>query len=313
MQSTVQRWLYGHHRTSVGIGTHHLLSPSCSVGRTLCNASSTNMSWPSILSARSDVSHPSPIRYGDVRLFSSRDGHRRPRIPRMKDLHSVEEVIVTAYEYLNLMSRRDVSAVWARIPQLMTKRPPPKQHRREEFSIEDMRLMMETIFDDTINGVVDCRFREITETTLGMAKIVQILRKRAGGRRGEDAYRIVLRELLLEKDNRSANRELFQFIAEKSLDIVHEFDARHISNLAYAYALIEYVPKFGDGNDLFDHIAMQSIEMRAEFAAQGISNMVWAFATVKKRHDALFKAMGDEVVAQDHLRDFTEKMVTHPG
>jgi hypothetical protein len=220
----------------------------------------------------------------------------------MKDLHSVEEVVVTAYDNRDLMSRRDVSAVWARIPQLMSNRP-QKQHAGEEFSIEDMRLMIETIFDDTTDGIVDCNNIDLNQTTLGMAKIVQILQKSAG-RRKEDAYRIVLRELLLDEDNRTVNGDLFHFFAEKIMDILHEFDAQGLSNLAYAYALIEYVPKFDDGIDLFDHIAMQSIKMRAEFAPQGISNMVWAFATVDKRHDALFKTMGDQVVAQDHLRDF---------
>ncbi|KAL7449821.1 hypothetical protein ACHAWC_001838 [Mediolabrus comicus] len=209
------------------------------------------------------------------------------------------------------MSRRNVSAVWARIPQLMTKRPLQKQHAGEEFSIDDMRLMIGRIFDNTVDGIVDCNSIDLNQITLGMAKIVQILRKRAGRRMGEDAYRIILRELLLEKDNRTANSELFQFIAENSMDILNEFDAQGLSNLAYAYALIEYVPKFDDGSDLFDHIAMQSIKMRAEFNAQDVSNMVWAFATVKKRHDALFKAMGDQVVAQDHLRDFRPQALSN--
>ena len=80
----------------------------------------------------------------------------------MKDLHSVEEVVATAYDYLDFMSRRDVSAVWTRILQLMTKRPPPKQHTGEEFHIEDMRIMIETIFDNTKNGVKDCNMKELT-------------------------------------------------------------------------------------------------------------------------------------------------------
>ena len=52
---------------------------------------------------------------------SLREGGNRPRVPRMKDLNSVEEVIMTAYEYLDVMSWRDLSAVWARIPQLRQK------------------------------------------------------------------------------------------------------------------------------------------------------------------------------------------------
>ncbi|KAL7452536.1 hypothetical protein ACHAWC_004264 [Mediolabrus comicus] len=298
VQSTVQRWL-GHYRTPVGLRKHFLSSSS--VGRSSLCTVLFSAGWPSIFS---NVNHPSPNRYGDVRLFSSRGGHRRPRIPMMKDLHSVEEVIVTAYEYLNLMSRRNVSAVWARIPQLMTKRP-QKQHVSEEISIDDMRLMIERLFDNTVDGIVDCRFREITETTLGMAKIVQILRKRAGGRRKEDAYRIILRELLLNEDNRTANRKLFQFSAEKSIDILHEFDARCLSNLAYAYALIEYVPKFDDGSDLFDHIAMHSAEMKEEFKPQEVSNMVWAYATVGVSHPELFEKIADHIVGLKSLDRFT--------
>ncbi|KAL7425523.1 hypothetical protein ACHAXM_000057 [Skeletonema potamos] len=50
-----------------------------------------------------------------------------------------------------------------------------------------------------------------------------------------------------------------RFFAGKSMDKLEQFEySRHLSNLAYAYALIEYVLKFDDGSDLlFDHIATQ--------------------------------------------------------
>jgi hypothetical protein len=314
LQSRVQRWLCGHHRTSsVGIGTHHLLLSSSSVGRSICGAVSSDASWPSILLQRSNVSHPSLKRPTLIscHAFSTRRGKRNNgsrrgplgRGPDFRNYDSVEEIIDAAYHNLDVMSRRDVSALWTCILKLMTRRDNQKR-RLSKLPVEDMRLRMQTIFDNTANGIKDCSSWDLTETTLGMAKIVQTLRRRAGGRRKEDAYRTVLRELLLNEDDRTVNRELFQFIAEQSLDQLHQFDARQISNLAYAYALIEYVPRFDDGSDLFDHIAMQSIKMRAEFAPQGISNMVWAYATVDKRHGALFKAMGDHIVLLDHLRDF---------
>ena len=56
---------------------------------------------------------------------------------------------------------------------------------------------------------------------------------------------------------------------------------------------------------------MHSTEMKEEFKPQEVSNMVWAFATVDKRHGALFKAMGDEVVAHDHLREFRPQDVSN--
>jgi hypothetical protein len=113
-----------------------------------------------------------------------------------------------------------------------------------------------------------------------------------------------LSNLLLNEDATTINEDLFLSIAIASVRSLSQFNAQSLSNLAYSYALMGYVPKFDDGSDLFDHIAMQSIKMRAEFAPQGISNMVWAFATVKKRHDSLFKTLGDEVVAHEHLREF---------
>ena len=62
--------------------------------------------------------------------------------------------------------------------------------------------------------------------------------------------------LLLLNKNTTPNEELFRFFAGKSMDKLKQYDARHLSNLAYADALIEYVLKFDDGkSDLFDHIA----------------------------------------------------------
>ena len=63
---------------------------------------------------------------------------------------------------------------------------------------------------------------------------------------------------------------------------------RNLSNSAYVYALIEYVPVFDDGSNLFDYIAEHAIQLKTEFNSQGISNTVWAYATVDARHEKLF-------------------------
>ncbi|KAL7428052.1 hypothetical protein ACHAXM_001287, partial [Skeletonema potamos] len=223
----------------------------------------------------------------------------------MKDLHSVEEVIMTADEYLDVMSRRDVSAVWARIALLMTKHQPRQRSNssnREKLSREDIRHMLHAIFNNNTNGMEDCGVRELTETTLGMAKIVNILRMQ-DKKRGEDSSRVILRQLLLNRDM-TPNKELFRSFAGKSMDKLDQFDARCLSNLAYAYALIAYVPQFDDGSDLFYHIATQAADFKAKFNAQDISNMMWAYATVNKSNPAFFAAMGDQVVSFKHLNEF---------
>jgi len=317
VQSTVKRWmLRRHHHTSAG--GHLLFSSLRCLGGTVFAASDKLLQRPSILiPSKSDVL-PSTTRYhGDINqrisnpllischAFSTR-GRNRSRGPDMRGLQSVEEVIVTAYEHLDVMSRRDVSAFWTCISKLMTKRQPRQRSKSSnnmgDISMDDMRHMLYTIFNDTTHEIEDCNIRGLTETILGMAKIVKILREQ-GKKRGEDSCRVILRELLLNKGMKP-NEELFQFFANVSINTLDQFDARYLSNLAYAYGLIDYVPVFDGGSDLFDHIATHAVENSAEFNPQDISNMVWAYATVNKPHPALFTAMGDQVVDFQNLSEF---------
>ena len=223
----------------------------------------------------------------------------------MKDLHSLEELIVTAYEHLDGMSCRDISAVWARVPQVMSRRQPRHQSNpssQEKLSKDDMQRMLSKIFDDTVTAIGEFDTRELTGTILGMAKILCIL----GKRRDQDSARVELRELLQNRNMRP-KEELFQSFANVCKNKLDQFEARHLSNLAYAYALINYVPEIDAGeNDLFDYIAEQSrgsIDAH-EFKPQELSNMLWAYATVKKSHAVLFEAIGDEIVASKHLTGF---------
>jgi hypothetical protein len=99
-------------------------------------------------------------------------------------------------------------------------------------------------------------------TNLSMAKIVKLLRDQ-DTKRG-DTSRVILRELLLNKDI-APNEHLFRIFATASKEKRHQFDARNVSNLAYAHALIKYVPKFDDGSGLFNHIAtkQQSVKLNS--------------------------------------------------
>ncbi len=192
--STTQRWLLRGHHPRASVGNHyHQFSTLRSFGGVVSFAATDELllQKQSLLSA-SSLTRYGP-RYGDIRsnnpllyptLISSQAfSSRRPRVPRMKDLHSVEEVILTAYEYLNVMSRRDISAVWARIALLMTKRQQRQQRKSSnvgDISFKDMERMLKPTFDHTTDGIEECGMKELTETTLGMAKIVKILRQQGG-------------------------------------------------------------------------------------------------------------------------------------
>ena len=313
----------GRHQASVGNNYHHPFSSARYLGGAASYVATDKLlvQKPSILSNSDGL--PSLVRYGDVRAnnpsnplpisshaFSMRGYHGR-RGPDFRGLQSVEEIIVVAYEHLDDMSRRDVSAFWTCISKLMTKRQPMQRSKSSkndnnigEISFEDTEHMLYTIFDDTANVIGHCNAMELTETTLGMAKIVNILRQQ-GKRRGEDSSRVILRRLFVSEDMKS-NRALFKFFANASIDQLDQFEARSLSNLAYAYALIDYVPEFDDGSDLFDHIAMNAVDIHTKFNAQDISNMAWAYVTVGKPHAVLFEALGDQivVVANEHLGEF---------
>ena len=171
--SSLQRLLLDYPRASI-FGYQIQPSIRCLRGTRSCSANKLVLQWPSIILSSSDSRHPSLMkRYGDVgtnnnlsnpliiscHAFSTKRG-KRPGIPKMKDLHSVEEVIITAYDHLDDMSRKDISAVWARIPQLMSKRQQRHQsNTSKKLSKEDMRHMMYKIFDNTVTAIEDCDMR----------------------------------------------------------------------------------------------------------------------------------------------------------
>ncbi|KAL7511545.1 hypothetical protein ACHAXN_008912 [Cyclotella atomus] len=90
------------------------------------------------------------------------------------------------------------------------------------------------------------------------------------------------------------------------IESCQHISARHISNLAYAYALIGYNPKL-DNQTLLQNIGNESIGFIEGFNGQDISNMVWAFATLNVEHPALFQSVGDHIEGLDNLRSFNSQ------
>jgi hypothetical protein len=223
-----------------------------------------------------------------------------PAAPRFSNDHTIPELIRIAYSNLAAMRPSATAAFWNKVLKQMNGRNAPNprlpNHR------EGLDRHLNQIFEHTQNTLMLFSMKDLAQTIYSMAKIAEVLRKR-GRRCGEDID-ASLCGLLLNHDM-TLNEDLFQSFASASRDKLNQFDARHLSNLAYAYASMGYVPEFEEERDLFDHIATQAVERSAEFNAQDISNVVWAFATVNKQHALLFEAMGDQVVAFKHLGEFT--------
>jgi hypothetical protein len=243
--------------------------------------------------------HPMDASHHRRPLVSS-NGQVRRQAPQFNKINDIPTLIQTAHSSLSAMSMSpsNTAAFWNSLAKQLGR------NNQLNLSYDQMGSHINQLFQHTRRTLGSFGMNDLTQTTYSMAKLADLLRKRHSNiNHRKDIIASSLSNLLLN-DDATINKDLFLSLANESLRKLDQFDARHISNLAYAYALIRFVPVLADGSDLFDHIAMQAIKMRAEFAPQNLSNMVWAYATVKKRHDALFKAMGDEVVAHDHLRDF---------
>eukprot|EP00984_Skeletonema_dohrnii_P013477 scaffold5585_cov94-Skeletonema_dohrnii-CCMP3373.AAC.4 len=204
--------------------------------------------------------------------------------PRFNNNHTIPELSQIAYTNLAAMTPAATAAFWNKVSKQMSIRSASKlclPNHHEELSDH-----LNQILEHTTCSLRLFSARDLSQTIYSMAKIVDVLSKHGGRRsaRGDDIIDVSF--------------------AIASRDKLDNFDARCLSNIAYAYALIKYVPEFDDESDLFDHIATQAALRSAEFNAQELSNMMWAYAIVDKPHALLFEVMGDQVVASVHLGAF---------
>ena len=240
---------------------------------------------------------------------TQRKGRKSP--PRFSDDSTVDELVQIAHDNLDVMTPQATAALWTKILRQLSRRDGRNNNNRGakmDDRGQNVRKIND-IFQHTIDRLGTFSTRELTQTILSLSKIAAALRKHRN-RRGEADHKRVLRELLLNKDM-TPKEDIFRLFAVQSKDMLDQFDARQLSNLALAYAKIDYVPKFEDGSDLFDHIATEAVNLKGDFIAQGISNLLWSFATVKKPHSTLFEMMGDQVVAKKYLKVFKPQALSN--
>ena len=225
----------------------------------------------------------------------SRDRQSTNRIPNMKEFNTLDEAIEVYYDNLEALTPRNISSFWSAVPRLL---------RYQERGV-NLVPQLEAIFLKTADQIHSYGPRDLATTTLGFAKIIQAFQR---NKRGyvSGSYEGYLHGILI-----SQRDEVFSFIARTAVSILHQFEPRDISNLAYAYALLEYVPKLNDGSNLFDHIAEKSIPLLNKFNPQALSNTVWAFEKVKVSHPTLYERVGDHIVKLDHLNDFKPQALSN--
>jgi len=217
------------------------------------------------------------------------------KIPRMMDCRTLDDAIKAIYDNLDRVSPRDISAFWTVVPRLL---------RHQERGVH-LVPQLEAIFLKTADQIHSYGPQDLTTTTLGFAKTIQALQESKRGY-GSGSYEEYLHGILITQRD-----AVFSFIARTAVPILHQFQPRYLKDIAYAYALLEFVPKLDDESNLFDHIAEKSIPLLGKFKPQHISITVWAFEKVKASHPKLYEKVGDHIVMLDHLDDFASQALSN--
>jgi ABC-type uncharacterized transport system permease subunit len=114
------------------------------------------------------------------------------------------------------------------------------------------------------------------------------------------SYLSIFQDLIFDQ-NFNAQADLFQSMADISASILssQHMEARLLSNLAYAFALIKRSP-----HELFDRLSKNIIENSSSFELQGISTVLWAYATLEVAScPRLFEAFAEHMKSNAKLLD----------
>ena len=214
------------------------------------------------------------------------------------DDHSISELIQLAYDNLDDMTPYYIAAFWDKLSKQIGGNGDHSKPQVGYIRMEGrMELLLYEIFDLTKDNLKYFGAKHLTLTIYGVAKIASTLRKQR-----TMCGEATLCDLLLDQ-NMKPRKETFDFFTQEVVNNFHRFDAKNLSMVAYAYALIGYEPAFVDGSDLFDHIATKALEIVAEFEPPALSSILYAFARAFRPHPVLFEAMGDQLVSFNHLNE----------
>mmetsp|Transcript_31098 Transcript_31098/g.65629 ORF Transcript_31098/g.65629 Transcript_31098/m.65629 type:complete len:606 (+) Transcript_31098:219-2036(+) len=250
---------------------------------------------------------------GPRRLAHDGGVQRTTRDPDMRNCKTIEEVTQMAYDHVDNMSPRGVAAYWTLVSKFLQQRsrgPPTKNAQSEgDQTQQQMAHQFDSIFVRTLEGIESCGYRDLAQTTMGLGKIMKFAGN-SGKRLPKGSPHQILHNHLVV--NGTKNKQIiFDQIARASIPILHEFDARSLSNFIYAFAIADYAPKFEDGSTFYDILAQTAIPKLKTFNSHDLSNMLWAYATAKETNSALFEEAGDTIVALGSLNEFNSQHLSN--
>jgi len=230
---------------------------------------------------------------------------------RFGDSQSIEELTQLAHYRRNRMNTREMCAFWAETSkhvQTGQKRSPPSMKRKNEYA--QMQTQVDNVLGHILQDINSFGTRDLATVAISLAKIIKKISV-DGGRSDSSGVHQVLNNVLI--GNNSTNKHhIFTDIAKASVPILHEFDARHLSNIIYAFGLAQVTASMDDDRTFFDILAdhIVTLDNLNEFLPQGLSNLLWAYAKSKEPRPKLYKKLANHIVALDSLDNFKPQEVS---
>jgi len=224
---------------------------------------------------------------------STRGGSKRYQDPDMRVCKSIEELTQMAHDHISTMSPRGMSAYWTLVSKLL--------NQRSNRPSNQLQMQMKQILAYTLKDITTFGYRDLAQTSISFAKIINKVQKRKRNHYGTTEQ--ILQDVLIGKGSK-IKQFIFTEITKASTPILHEFDARHLSNLIYSFGLVEEVVPVEDGSTYFDMLAEVASPNLHTFNEQDLSNMLWSYANVKVPNSQLFEQAGDAIVVMKNLDKF---------
>jgi hypothetical protein len=223
----------------------------------------------------------------------------------VKECKTINDLLSTTLQKFDSSSPTTVAAAWNYTSILLGstatneqkgKKGGRKKKRvgvtRRKDEVDTFETQIKSLLDKTADNLFYCRPRDLTTIILALAKIVRMVRPFD---KGQPTIQQAFRNVLVAKDSNFIKERAFRPFSEAANAVLSDLDPRHLSNLSYAYALLEHVPTFNDGSNIFGNIAPIAMKRINQFNPQDISNMVWAYTTIKISQSTLFKKVADPV------------------
>ncbi|KAL7507662.1 hypothetical protein ACHAXN_004803 [Cyclotella atomus] len=240
--------------------------------------------------------HPSSTKRQDNSLYAS-------------DYNNIDELIRDSTKILTAGGLLPAAAVWNRMFRLLSDQKLPLRKANSNDNHMELGQQIAVLHKHTMSSLCRRKPKELTTIILSSAKIAQHI-QRAMQKRCMNRIHCALANVFLD-DQSNPRRDLFNLCAKAANEKLPNYEARYLSNLAYAYGLLGYNPQLDSNGTLLGNVAEKAVTCTREFEPQGYSNVLWAYATLEFVHPNLFQAIGKAIVCIPDLKAFTPQALSN--